>query len=149
MSKQVHDIIASGGARVVEAPVKAGPRHQVEVDRNFELPISLYAATVGLYLGFLAIMAAAFGNPGLIIPMAIFVVFVVGMFGVPAVWTQLKKNGLEENDTRPLTVGQFEAQGIMTHTGRLAPRDAKVQVLILPVLIVMWGLAVVTIAAVV
>jgi hypothetical protein len=37
----------------------------------------------------------------------------------------------------------------MTNTGRLAPRDATIQVLILPVLLVTWGLAVAVIAAVV
>jgi hypothetical protein len=37
----------------------------------------------------------------------------------------------------------------MTNTGRLAPRDAAVQMLILPVLLVVWGLAVAVIAAVV
>jgi hypothetical protein len=37
----------------------------------------------------------------------------------------------------------------MTNTGRLNAREATIQMLILPVLIVIWGLAVVTIAALV
>ncbi|MEM8724959.1 MAG: hypothetical protein AAGE86_05485 [Pseudomonadota bacterium] len=151
MSKQVKDIIARGEARIVGAPEAkaAAPRHQVEVDRNFELPTGLFVATAGCYLAFLAITGAAFANPVLIIPMAIFALFIVAAFGVPAIWTRLKKNGLEPNDTDPLTMGQFETKGIMTNTGRLAPRDATIQVLILPVLIVLWGLAAVTIAALV
>jgi hypothetical protein len=74
---------------------------------------------------------------------------VVGMFGVPAVWTRIKSAGLADNETKPLTMGQFAKDGIMTATGRLAPRDAAIQMLILPVLIVLWGIATVTIAGIV
>lgn len=143
MSQLVQDKIASGEARIVEAPVNA-PVQDVEVDRSFGLPTALFATTVACYLGFLAIMAGAFGNPGLIIPMAIFAFFIVAGFGVPTIFTRLKGN-----DSKPLTQGQFEHEGIMTHTGRLAPRDATIQVLILPVLLVCWGIAAVTIAVIV
>lgn len=153
MSKHIEDQLVSGKARIVEAPAAApqvsGVRHQVEVDRSFELPTAYYGATVGLYFAFLGVMFAGFGNPGLIIPMAIFAVFIVGMFGVPAIWTLLRGAELKDNETKPLTMGQFAKDGTMTLTGRLAPRDAAIQMLILPVLIVMWGIAVVTIAAVV
>ena len=147
MSKQVHDHIARGEARIVEAPARGlfgERRNQVEHDRNFELPTALYAATVGLYLAFIAVMFAGFGNPGLILPMAIFAVFIVAGFGVPAVWTRLRGNV-----SKPMTLGGFGHKGIMTHTGRLAPRDATIQMLILPVLIVLWGFTTVVIAAIV
>jgi hypothetical protein len=142
MSHIAHDLIARGDARIVEQP--AAVRHQVEADRNFGLPTVLYGATVGCYLGFLLIVGSAFANPGLAIPMAIFVAFIVAGFGVPAVWTRLAGN-----TTAPQTLGEFETRGVMTHTGRLAPRDATIQVLILPVLLVVWGLAVAVIAAIV
>lgn len=147
MSKHIQEQLVRGKARIVEAPVNApqpAVRHQVEVDRNFEMPVAFYGATVGLYFAFLGVMFAGLASPGLVIPMVIFAVFIAGMFGVPAIWTRLK-----DNDTRPMTLGQFQQQGIMTHTGRLAPRDAAVQMLILPVLIVLWGIAAVTIAALV
>ncbi|MEL6529058.1 MAG: hypothetical protein AAFQ27_03800 [Pseudomonadota bacterium] len=149
MSQHVKDIIARGEARIVEAPEAKAPRAQVEIDRNFELPTALYAVTVGLYLAFLVVMFAGLSTPGLVIPMAIFAVFIVGGFGVPAVWARLKSNIPGGDDSRPLTMGAFSNQGIMTHTGRLSPRDATIQMLILPVLIVMWGCAAVTIAALV
>lgn len=142
MSHIIHDLIASGDARVVEQP--AHVRHQVEADRNFGLPTALYGATVGCYLGFLLIVGSAFANPVLAIPMAIFVLFIVAAFGVPAVWTRLAGN-----TSAPQTLGEFETRGIMTSTGRLAPKDATIQVLILPVLLVVWGLAVAVIAAIV
>jgi hypothetical protein len=148
MTEHLQKQLDHGKARLVEAPA-ATVRHQVEVDRNFEMPTAFYGATVGLYFAFLAVTFAGFGNPNLVIPMAIFAVFIVGMFGVPAVWTRIKSAGLADNETKPLTMGQFAKDGIMTATGRLAPRDAAIQMLILPVLIVLWGIATVTIAAIV
>lgn len=142
MSHIAHDIIARGDARVVEQP--ASVRHQVETDRSFGLPTALYAATVGCYLGFLVIVGSAFAHPELAIPMAIFVVFIVAGFGVPSLWTRLRGN-----ESVPPTMGEFGVKGIMTHTGRLAPRDATIQMLILPVLLVVWGIAIAVIAAIV
>lgn len=144
MSHIVHDLIARGDARVVAQPEVAPVRHQVEADRNFGLPSALYGTTVGCYLAFLVIVGSAFANPVLAIPMAIFALFIVAGFGIPAVWTRLAGN-----TSAPQTLGEFERSGIMTETGRLTPRDATVQVLILPVLLVVWGLAVAVIAAVV
>jgi hypothetical protein len=144
MSHIVHDLIARGDARVVGLPAVSPVRHQVESDRNFGLPTALYGATIACYLGFLAIVGTAFANPVLAIPMAVIVLLVVAAFGVPAIWTRLRDNG-----SQPQTLGEFETRGIMTNTGRLAPRDATIQVLILPVLLVCWGIAVVVIAAIV
>ncbi|MFO6445549.1 hypothetical protein ACLBKU_00250 [Erythrobacter sp. NE805] len=145
MSHIVHDRIAAGGARIVAQPAAAAPvRHQVESDRNFGLPKALYGATVACYLGFLAVVGTAFASPTLAIPMAIFVFFIVAGFGVPAIWTRLAGNTSE-----PATLGEFGLKGIMTATGRLTARDATIQMLILPVLLVGWGLTVAVIAAVV
>lgn len=149
MSKQAHDIIARGDARVVDAPVNdavtiAAPRNQVEGDRNFEIPTALYGVTVGCYLAFIGIMAATFSNPVLIIPMVIFAMIIVAGFGIPAVWTRLR-----DNESKPMTTGAFQRAGIMTNTGRLAPRDAAIQVVILPVLVVLWACAIAIIAALV
>jgi hypothetical protein len=145
MSHIVHDLIARGEARIVARPDAEAPiRHQVESDRNFGLPKALYGATVAGYLGFLLVVGSAFANPQLAIPMAIFVVFIIAGFGVPAVWTRLAGN-----TSAPQTMGEFGLKGIMTNTGRLAARDATIQVLILPALLVVWGLAVAVIAAVV
>lgn len=118
------------------------PRHQVEVDGNFELPTGLYIGTVAGHLGFPGLMLASFAAPALAIPMVIFALFIVAGFGIPAVWTRLKGN-----TSRPLSLGRFHDAGIVTNTGLCTARDACVQVLILPVLIVVWGLAIATIAA--
>ena len=133
MSDQIQEKLVSGKARLVDAPVNA-PRHQVEVDQNFGLPNGLFGLTVAGYLGFLAVMLATFATAELAIPMVIFAGFIVAGFGVPTIWTRLANN-----KTKPLSMGQFRNEGVMTHTGRCIPHDAAIQMLILPALIVCWG----------
>jgi len=114
-------------------------------DRTFGLPTGLYAATVGLYLAFLAVMAIGFQTREMIIPMAIFVIYIAMAFGVPALWTKLKP----EHGSSPLDWATFVDRGIETESGQMKARDAAVQVLILPVLILFWGGCTVAIAAMV
>jgi hypothetical protein len=115
------------------------------VDRNFELPRGLYIATVACYLAFLAITALAFSTPGLIIPMVMFTFIIVVGFGIPAIWTKLSPDA----PAKAKSWAKFQRDGITSLTGHNTAGAATVQVLILPVLIVVWGLAVVTIAALV
>lgn len=128
-----------------KAVVRDAPPVRHEINRTFELPVSLYAVTAGLYLTFLAVMAIGLSSPGLIIPIAICVIFVFGFFGVPAAWTRMAPESRKDAKTW----GQFLQGGIDTYTGRLKARDAVAQMLILPVLIVAWALVTVTIAALV
>jgi hypothetical protein len=144
MSNIVHDFIAAGEARIVDLPAPEPVRDPHVVDRSFGLPRALYGATVGCYLGFVAILGTAFANPEMVLPAAIFALFIIAGFWVPTLWVRLK-----DNPTAQPTLGDFSLRGVMTHTGRLAPRDATIQVLILPVLLVIWGLAVALIAAIV
>jgi len=115
------------------------------VDRNFELPTALYGATASLYLGFMAAMAIGFGNPELILPIAVIVLLIVAAFGVPAIWVRMAP----ESRRAAKRWSRFLIDGITTEYGRTSARDAMVQVLILPVLIFLWGIATVTIAALV
>ena len=112
------------------------------VDRSFELPKSFYFATVGLYLGFLAVMAAGVPSGGLVLPMVIFAVSIIAGFALPFVWTGLAPEGGQK---APKSWGALQHHGIATFTGRVAAKDAAVQVLILPVLVFCWGVAAVTI----
>ena len=127
-------------ADIVEAP---RPAHQV--DRTFELPTGLYGATVSIFLAYIALMATGFSHPEMILPTAIFVLFVIAGFGVPAIWTRLDP----ATRSKSITWGRFKQDGIMTGSGHSTASAAMVQVLILPVLIFAWGVAVVTIAALV
>ena len=135
--------VAEKATILPEAAIAA--RTPTTVDRTFELPTALYAWTAGLYLAFMGVMALGFGNPGLILPMAVIVLLIVAAFGVPAIWTRMAP----ASRRAPLSWSRFQWDGVRTHYGHSKAADATVQVLILPVLIFAWGLAVVTIAALV
>ena len=91
------------------------------------MPKVLYGVTVAFYLGFIAIGGIGLQSPGLLIPMVIFALFIVAGFGLPALWTRL---GLDRGTRR---CGSMRSRrGIATHAGRLAGRDAVVQMLMLP-----------------
>lgn len=114
-------------------------------NHTFELPSGIYAASLGCFVTFLATMAVGFGNPELGILMAIFGVFFAGFYGIPVLFVKESPEGAN----KALTWGQFRSSGIMTLTGRLPAGEALAQVLVLPVLIVLWGIACVLIAALV
>jgi len=115
------------------------------VDRNFELPLGLYAATAGLFFAAAGVMAIGFAAPAMIVPTGIIAVFIAMFFAVPAMWMRMKP----ENPQRLTSWSRFRQNGIMTAYGHTSAGAATVQVLILPVLILLWGLTVVLIAAVV
>lgn len=139
MSRQFTREQLHARADIVAAPL----RRETSVDRTFELPPRLYAATVALYLGFVGVLGIGFGNPEMILPVAIFALFILAGFGVPALWATMAPT----TDSRPLGWSRFADEGIATLTGRVKASDAVAQVLILPVLIFVWGLAVLVIAA--
>jgi len=120
-------------------------RQPIAVDRSFELPTGLYIAMAALFFGFVAVMATGFAAPGMIVPTAIIVVFIAAFFGVPAAMMRTHP----ETRTPAMSWAHFQREGIATHFGPATARDATVQVLILPVLLFCWGVATVTIAALV
>lgn len=135
-------------AIVAHADVHAEPpalRAPHIVDRTFELPRGLYIAMVGCYLTFLATTALAFAHAELIIPMAIFAFVILAGFGLSAEWTRMAPDAPK----KAMSWARFQRDGITALTGHNTAGAATVQVLILPALIVVWGLAVVTIAALV
>ncbi|MEO6153315.1 MAG: hypothetical protein ABIT09_13430 [Croceibacterium sp.] len=115
------------------------------VDRTFELPTGLYAATAALFLGFVALMALGFGNPHMIVPLGIIVIFLAMFFAVPAQWVRMNP----VTSQRATSWARFQREGVMTPFGRATAGQATAQVLILPAVVFGWGIAVVTIAALV
>lgn len=139
MSQHVSQADLAAVAHVADAPA------QTRVNRTFELPAGLYGLTVACYLGFLGLMSVLFMNGELVLPMIAFVISIVGGFGLGWKWVAMRPG----NDQSPLTMGQFANRGIQTLSGRLTAAEASAQVLILPVLILAWGLAIAVIFAVV
>lgn len=128
-------------AAILDTPRAAD--QSVRVHRSFDLPTGLFGATVALYFAFLGVMAATFADKGLAIPMAIFSITIVMAFGTPAMWVRMQP----DHAARPLTWSRFMSDGVETLTGRLDGKGAAAQVLMLPVLILGWGLIVATIVA--
>lgn len=143
MSKHLTPAALADIAAIARPPVAPTAITPVTVDRSFGLPARLYVATVGLYLVFLAVMSAAFMNAELVIPMAIFAGFIVIAFALAAKWVTMTP----ASTTRQPDWGRFRDFGIMTATGRLTAFEASVQVLVMPVLVLFWGVCVALIRA--
>lgn len=128
-----------------ETKILAGTNFSANVDRTFELPKGLYIATVGIYLTYLLLMGAAFQADHMVVIIGICMISVCAGFGVPALWAIMQP----DNDSMNMTWQQFVRNGIETHTGVLTAKDATIQMMILPVLVLAWGMACVIIAALV
>ena len=140
MTTRLDRLMLAQADELVAAPASA-PR--ACSDRGFELPTALYVATIGSYLAFLAIMAIGFQSRDMLLPMVIFVAYLAMLFGVPTLWVRMQP----ETATAPLTLAAFREHGIQTYTGHNGAGAAAVQVLLLPVMVLLWGVAVVVIAA--
>jgi len=110
--------------------------------RVFDLHPILFAGTIGGYGAFLAIMAATFMNPPLVIPFVIFFFFLAMAFGVPGLWGKVA--GV--SGQRYQTWAEFRREGLDVATGHLGASGVIIQVLILPGLLVFWGVIVASIA---
>lgn len=131
-------------ARIVSAPAQEAAR--ACTDRSFELPPALHIATAALFLGFVGVLCLAFSTPGLAVPFGVFVAFIVAFFTVPALWARMAP---DDSRTPALSWDAFLARGIDTATGRTPAGEAATLVLVLPVLIFCWAIAIAIIAAVV
>jgi hypothetical protein len=117
----------------------AAPNLRQDVDRSFGLPPVLHIATFGLYFAFLTVMSVGLGSSELAIPLAICFIFLGMAAAVPAKWVTMKP----ARRTQAADWTEFLQEGIETHTGRMHAGDAIAQVMILPVLIFVWGVAII------
>ncbi|MGQ0589922.1 MAG: hypothetical protein ACT4N8_10400 [Sphingosinicella sp.] len=99
--------------------------------------------TIGAYFAFLAIMAAAFMNAELILPFAIFFIYVAMAFGTPALWARIAPRP----EGRFASWAEFRADGVEIETGHIGSGAAIAQVLVLPILVAGWALAIAIIVA--
>ena len=127
------------------ADIVSAPSHRACEDRTFELPTPILLGVFGLFMAYLAVMSVGFMAPGLVVPMAINVIFVAAFAYVPAKWAMMKPDKAD----RAKTWDELKEQGLETQTGRIGAGDAAVLVLLLPACILFWGFAVVAIAALV
>ncbi len=117
--------------------------HRGEYGLTFDLHPALFALTFGGYMVYIAIMAAAFADKEMVLPVAIFFLFVIAGFGTPALWARVAAPAPGE---RPAWA-TFMREGFECLTGHVSAKGAMVQVLIMPVLLLFWGVSVAIIAA--
>lgn len=113
-------------------------------DHTFEFPTAIYGIMAALLFGFLIVMAVGFAAPGMVLPMAINFAFLTAFFAVPGIFVAVSPDDIGPNATR---WSDFMREGVDTATGRTSGQEAIILALILPFLILCWGVAVVTIAA--
>lgn len=113
-------------------------------DHVFDLHPALHVATFASFFAYLGIMWLAFATDELIIPFVIFAVFLAAAFAVPAWWARVAPP-----PGAVKTWDDFLRDGIETHTGPLGASGAMIQVLIMPAMLICWGLAVAIIRALV
>lgn len=142
MSKPITEAEVVAAAERAQAPSLRNIRTDIE-DRSFGLPAALHVMYFGAFLVYLGIMAVGFPHPEMVLPMAIFFTFVIAAFAVPMAWTRMAP----QRGSRAMRLDTLLAKGIATETGKSSGGDAVAQVLILPLLIVGWGIAAVSIAA--
>ena len=132
---------------VVAAPVLAETLADAALsegctDRNFGLPAPVLLGMFGLFMAYLAVMSIGFMADGLVLPMAINVIFVAAFCIVPAKWATM---GPARAGKAP-GWAEFKARGIATETGRSGAGEATTLVLLLPACVFAWGIAVTLIA---
>jgi hypothetical protein len=133
MSVHVDPKLLHADARLVPPPVQRACE-----DRSFELPPVLHVATFVLFAGFVSVLSLAFANSELVVPWAIFIVFIAAFLIVPSLWTRMAP----PNPSRALSWSRFMARGVETATGHVSGREAITLVLLLPALIFFWSVAI-------
>lgn len=112
-------------------------------ERTFGLHPALFVATIGAYVAFIGVMASTFTSPELILPFAICIVYIAMAFGTPALWGRVAGRPIG----RYQTWAEFRDEGMEIETGHIGSGAAIAQVLVLPILIVGWAVAMAVIVA--
>ena len=125
--------------------IVAPPAQRSCEDHSFEMPTGLYWASAAFLFAFVGVTSVGFASPGLMVPIAIIVFFLAMFFAVPVLFVR----SAPKEARGALSWSALMESGIDTATGPTSGREAAILVLILPLLIFCWGVAVVTIAALV
>ena len=126
--------------------VVAAPVQRACDDQSFELPAGIYVAMAVMFSGFIGVLALAFRGGYMAVAYGVICAFIAAFLGVPAIFSLVAS---ETRRTRPLSWSDFKERGIATATGRATAVEATILVLLLPFLILCFGIAIATIAALV
>ena len=110
-------------------------------DQSFELPTGIYVAMASMFAGFVTVLSFTFRSGHMAVVYGVIFAFIGAFFAVPAIFPAMERDG-----RAALNWSDFNHCGIATATGRASAREAVILVLILPFLILCFGIAVATIA---
>lgn len=129
---------------LVRDEIVAPPVKRACEDQSFELPTAIYIAMATMFAGFIAVLSLAFRGGHMALVYGVIFAFIAAFFAVPASFPGMASH---ENRTKALSLFDFGHRGIATATGRANAREATILVLLLPFLILCFGIAVATIAS--
>ena len=128
------------------ADIVAPPPQRACEDHNWGLPNGIYAAMAICFAGAITVLALSF-HSGMAVSFGVIFFFLAAFFAVPAIFVRTSRG--RGGNTKALGWYEFMDRGIVTATGRTRGGEAATLVLMLPVLILCWAIAVAIIAALV
>lgn len=126
--------------------VVAAPAQRACRDQSFELPTGIYVAMASMFTGFVAVLSFAFRGGHMAVVYGVIFAFIAAFFVVPAIFPAMAR---KTGRNRALSWFDFRDRGIATATGHVPAREATILVLLLPFLILCFGIAIATIATLV
>jgi hypothetical protein len=113
-------------------------------DQSFELPAGLYIAMATMFAGFVAVLSFAFNSGHMAVAYGVIFAFIAAYFAVPALFPPMAPR----KASKALRFFEFGHRGIATATGRATALEATILVLLLPFLILCFGIAIAAISVV-
>ena len=128
---------------LVRDEIVAAPAKRACEDQTFELPAGIYVAMASMFAGFVAVLSLAFRGGHMAVVYGVIFAFIAAFFAVPAIFPAM---AADRTSAKSLSWFEFGHRGIATATGRASAREATVLALLLPFVILCFGIAVAAIA---
>jgi len=129
---------------VARNEIVAAPAERACTDQSFELPTGLYVAMAALFAGFIGVLSLAFRGGHMAVVYGVIFAFIAAFFAIPAMFP-----GMASEQKKALSWARFRMKGIQTATGHTSATDATALVLLLPLLIFCFCMAIAGIAMIV
>lgn len=129
--KTREQLLLSG--EIVAAPVKRACE-----DQTFELPGAIYVTMAAMFVGFILVLSSVLRGGHMGIAYGVISAFIAAFFAVPTLFPRIAPS----SSAKALSLFEFGHRGLATATGRVSARDATILVLLLPFLILCFGIAI-------
>ena len=123
--------------------VVAPPPQRACTDQSFELPSGIYVAMAMMFFGFIGALGLAFNGGYMGVVYGVVVAFIAIFFAIPAMFPRMA------GSREAMSWSSFRYRGIETATGHSSARATIILILVLPFLILCFGIAIALISALV